>query len=204
MNNTDYLWPAVAAATLAILFPIYWIGHFSLHHDQIVEAVWADIQQLNASDALFVLIGVLTIYVYFSLMRILNDHFNYRSLNVVLWIMITVNAGFMSTLLVDIAASMMSAETLIASKDTLLTAALAVSTSAMVLFGVLDILLGVVLLRSSLALPAVLKVFAAITLIQGLFELTVVLSFMVLLIFPLALIVLATYFLREPDAVELV
>jgi hypothetical protein len=204
MKNTDYLLPSVAAASVAILFPLYWLGMFPLGGREIVALVWQDIEQISSSDAVFLLLGVLTVYVYYSLMRILNDRLNYQSLNIVLWIMIAVNALFTGTIVLDLIASTLSADALLVNRDALVGTAMAVGGGSMVLFGVLDILIGIVLLRASVPVPSVLKIFAVITLIQGCFEITLFFSFMTLIIFPLGMVVLAVYFISKPDSIEVV
>ena len=143
-------------------------------------------------------------FVYFSLMRLLNDQLNYSSLNIVLWIIIALNAIFTSTLVLDLYATTMSADTLASSEGHLVGSALTVTVGSMIVFGILDIILGVALLRAAVPVPSVLKIFAVIAIIQGVFEVTLFLSLFTIFIFPLAMIILAAVFLRNPDSIEVV
>ena len=79
-----------------------------------------------------------------------------------------------------------------------------IAAGSMILFGILDIILGIALLRAAVPVPSVLKIFAVIAIIQGVFEVSLFLSFMTLFIFPLAMIILAAAFMRNPDSIEVV
>jgi len=156
------------------------------------------------SDVLFLVLGLLTMYVYFKLIHLLNDQLNYSSLNIVIWIIIALNAIFTGTLVLDLYASTMSADTLASNEGYLVGSAMTVAAGSMILFGILDIILGIALLRAAVPVPSVLKIFAVIAIIQGVFEVSLFLSFMTLFIFPLAMIILAAAFMRNPDSIEVV
>ena len=208
MKNTDYLLPALAAVAVAILFPIYWIGQMSMGVNMdgadMAAGLFTNISTLDLSDALFLALGLLTMFVYFGLMRLLNDQLNYSSLNIVIWIIIALNAVFTATLVLDVYASTLSADTLANNEGYLVGAAMAVGAGSMIVFGILDIILGIALLRAAVPLPSVLKIFAVIAIIQGVLEVSLFLSFMTLFIFPLAMIILAAVFMRKPDSIEVV
>ncbi|HAU68560.1 MAG TPA: hypothetical protein DCW52_09215 [Gammaproteobacteria bacterium] len=143
-------------------------------------------------------------YVYFKLIHLLNDQLNYSSLNIVIWIIIALNAIFTGTLVLDLYASTMSADTLASNEGYLVGSAMTIAAGSMILFGILDIILGIALLRAAVPVPSVLKIFAVIAIIQGVFEVSLFLSFMTLFIFPLAMIILAAAFMRNPDSIEVV
>jgi len=71
-------------------------------------------------------------------------------------------------------------------------------------FGIIDIIIGlmIILQRHRFSLP--LKIFAILSLLGGVFEATIVLSFFVLILYPLALIALAIAFFRPEEVVELI
>mgnify|MGYP000845545981 FL=1 len=208
MKNTDYLLPALAAVAVAILFPVYWIGQMpmgiGMEGADMVAGLFIHISTLDLSDVLFLVLGLLTMYVYFKLIHLLNDQLNYSSLNIVIWIIIALNAIFTGTLVLDLYASTMSADTLASNEGYLVGSAMTIAAGSMILFGILDIILGIALLRAAVPVPSVLKIFAVIAIIQGVFEVSLFLSFMTLFIFPLAMIILAAAFMRNPDSIEVV
>lgn len=73
MDNTKYKLAGIAAITLAVLFPIYWIATFGFIIDNAEMAFRADFLELSGWDILFVAIGALEIYVYFSLSKYFRD-----------------------------------------------------------------------------------------------------------------------------------
>ena len=144
MKNTDYLLPALAAVAVAILFPIYWIGQMpmgiGMEGADMVAGLFINISTLDLSDVLFLVLGLLTMYVYFKLIHLLNDQLNYSSLNIVIWIIIALNAIFTGTLVLDLYASTMSADTLASNEGYLVGSAMTIAAGSMILFGILDII----------------------------------------------------------------
>ena len=72
------------------------------------------------------------------------------------------------------------------------------------MFGVIDAILGIMLLIQGRRLGITLRVFAALSLAMGLCEVTVVLSFFGLLLFPVAYVTLGIAFLRPQERLEFV
>lgn len=79
-----------------------------------------------------------------------------------------------------------------------------VTFACLIAFGVIDIVIGVILLTKGNELPSTLKVLAVISIIQGILELSVILFFLVIITFPIYMIILAIYFLRKPETLEVV
>lgn len=205
MQNNDYLIPGLATIVLAIVFPLYWLSEVPFGVADLTDALWQNLRELNFSDAVFLLMGILSIYIYYSLKKILNEQLNYKSIDVLLMIMIGVNILSVVGLLgLDLTATVLSEESVVANKNTILGLGAAINIATLIIFGLLDILLGAVLLMGTVKVPTLLKIFALVTLIQGLFEITVIFVFSVIFIFPVALIILACYFLRKPEMLEVV
>ncbi|WP_189398590.1 hypothetical protein [Arenicella chitinivorans] len=204
MQDYDYLWPGIAAALLAFLFPVYWLSEFLSGIDGLSQSVSHNIQTLSLSDAIFVVLALLTIYVYLSLRRILNDQLNFKKVDILIYLMIAVNIIFLSTIFFDIWTSIASDHSFRVVEPTLVTLAIAIGVGSLIVAGILDILLAIILLRSSTELPLIWRVFAVLTLVQGVFELSVIFHFVVIIVFPASLMVLAAAFLRKPESVELV
>jgi hypothetical protein len=69
-------------------------------------------------------------------------------------------------------------------------------------YGLISFLIGSALLYKFQDLPTLLKYFAIMTLILGVFKLTVVFGFSSILFFPISLLILAFYFIHKPEMIE--
>jgi len=204
MQNNDYLFPSIAAIALAVIFPIYWFNEFSFSTSNMEAALMENLSTLDFSDAVFLFIGLLSIYVYIGLRKILNDQLNFKSIDLLLILVVGAHVIHIATLGLDLSAITMSQQGLQEKRDVFLSIGLASLIGGSILFGLLDILIGAVLLKNADRLPTLLKIFALITLIQGVAGVSVIFSFITLLSFPVSLIILAAYFLRKPDSLEVV
>lgn len=196
MKSNDYLWPGIASVLVAVGMPFYWL----------VLAGTADLsdythrlpQGPELSDLVFIALGGLMIYIYLSLRKILHDHYNYHGADLAISLLIAACAIFhVGTLLLDYLGGQFMPESF----------ALAAGLMWVfftVLFGVMDIVLAIMLLKDRAQLSDLLFAFALINLVLGLFELTIVFSFTVLVLYPLTLLVLAVAFLRRPREIEFV
>jgi hypothetical protein len=205
MKDNDYLLPAVAALILACLFPAYWLIEIISHWSSMEAALWSNMTSFGLVDVLFLFIGMLCVYIYLSIRTLLVDRFNYQGLNVILYIMVAANILFFAGVLgLDLLASILNDSVVLRHKDTLLGMGIFLTFGGLALFGLLDIIIGIFLLRCPVELPNLLKAFAIITLVQGILGLTVLLYFAVILIYPISLIVLSIYLLSKPETIEVV
>ncbi len=202
MNKS--LYTAALAFVLAFAFPIYWVNEFFISMDDIEESIWSNISTLNLNDAFFVFVSAAPALICYLFMQKLHNDLNYKKLDILLWILIGVNLWLASTVSFDIATQLLSADTAYENRGYLVGHAMGVTAATLVIAGIVDIIIGVILLRGGELIPSILKVFGAITLVQGVFELTLVFSFVTLVVYPLALIVLGVYFLQEPESIEVV
>ncbi|MEM7610444.1 MAG: hypothetical protein AAF270_02120 [Pseudomonadota bacterium] len=196
MNNNDYLLPGIAALILALLFPSYWIIEAV-----IVEFDFASLQVKHSTGVMrlvFALTGALAIAVYMGLKQQLIDHHNYRGVDIVLALIIGVCVVFYGGVLVVEMLSPMLGEV---NGELILSI---IWIGGIMTFGVLDIVLGALLLKERRELPGLLRGFAIVNLIMGVFEVTLIFAFLTILIYPIALILLALNFLRQPEAIEIV
>ena len=202
MQNKDYLLPGVAAIFVAVISPIYWIGMSSSVGDY--DILWQDMMSLGFSDILFASILLLTIYIYLNLKNILNEQLNFNHIDLLVLIMVAINILWMSTLFIDIASAVLSENIVTQNKDAFLKINLSVGIGAIVILGIIDLLIGILLLAKSTELPTLLKIFAIMSVIQGVIGMTVFLSVTLIFIFPITMIILAMFFLRKPESLELV
>jgi hypothetical protein len=186
MTHNDYLNPGIAAILAAVLFPTYWIYEVG-----VTMAADGLRQDLGAADLVYLLVGGLLIYVYTALKRILHDHNEYHGADLVLTLMIA-SCAFMYPFL------------LIASMTVNETTFSAIWIASFIIYGALDTLLAVILLRDSKELPDIIRWFAITNLILGIAELTIVFSFATLALYPVTALILAIHFLRKPDEIAIV
>ena len=202
MQNKDYLLPGVAAIFVAVISPIYWLGMSQWVGDFYV--LGQDMMSLGFPDILFAAILLLTIYIYLNLKNILNEQLNFNHIDLLVLIMVATNILWMSTLFLDIASAVLPENIVTQNKDAFLKINLSVSIGAIVILGIIDLLIGILLLAKSTELPTLLKIFAIMSVIQGVIGMTVFLSVTLIFIFPITMIILAMFFLRKPESIEIV
>ena len=202
MQNKDYLLPGVAAIFVAVISPIYWLGMAASVGDS--DILWQDMMSLGFSDILFASILLLTIYIYLNLKNILNEQLNFNHIDLLVWIYAAINILWVSTLLLDVASAVLPENIVSQNKDTFFKIGLSVSIGAIVILGIIDFLIGILLLAKSTELPTLLKIFAIMSVIQGVLGITVVFAATLIFIFPITMIILAMFFLRKPESLELV
>ncbi len=189
MTQNNYLLPGVAALFAAVLHPIYWLSEVSANMGP--EGLRTDIGLL---DAVFILLIGLTAYIYYSLKRILNDHCEYHRADTLLTIAVWVTiAGAVTLFVVGIFFSNHS--------DLPMTVAFPV---VLLMHGAVDTILGIQLLRDSDQLPGLVKGIGVVVLLLGIANLSLIMTFLTLILFPVFALMLALLFLREPEAVEFV
>jgi len=196
MNNNDYFWPGIAAITVAFLFPVYWIYEIAM-----METMFSFSDYLHSSGPaswIFLLIGALNAYVYYAFKHQLYNHHNYRDADVVLGILIAVCCAFYLGMFAVNALSPWFGT----SYNSI--ALMSIWVGSLIVFGVLDILLAVLLLRNSKELPVLVRVFAVVNLLLGIFEVTVLFSIAAILLFPIAVFILALNFWQKPEVIEIV
>jgi hypothetical protein len=205
MNNSDYTLPCIAAIALAILFPIYWVA-------AILSGIFdSDINFYHSSigfswlDLLFVFVGLLTIYVYLCLKRLLNDQYGFSGVNLPLNILIACSAiYFFGLAALDLVMDLFGAGFGLSAHKFILNANISIGVGGTLVFGVADILMGVLLLKNADNDSGILKIFAIVVIIQGIFEITIVFSPALIAIFPIMMIVLTLLFMHKPDVLEVI
>ena len=202
MNRNSAL-PGYTAIALALLFPIYWLSALGLGEQSFLEAFLADVTRVSARDALFVLIGAMEIYVYLALRKILLEHLHGSVPAILLLLMAVVVGLFHATVMFDVILAFTPglAE---ATREYLITACAVLAIAGLFVYAVLAVVLSITLLAGKIELPALLKVFAVLLLVCCLLHFTIVLGVINIILFPVALLVLAVFFLRGGHEVEIV
>ena len=199
MTNDEYLWPGIISIVVVALSPIYW-GYVVL--SDYIDGIGLG---LVFSDGVFFVLYALMIYVYSSLRRILHDQNNYHRIDVLITLMIGTCAFYaVGSIALEVFAPVIDDQFGGTRHESILTISTLLTVSCIVVFGVIDILIAAVMLRNSQQLPDLMKTFAVVTLIQGVFEVTIIFSVFSILIYPIATLILAIHFLRKPEMVEVV
>ena len=185
----DYLLPGIIALFLAIIFPVYWVLMFNSRLEEVAN--WAGLIQpkLDIYSWVFLFIGAISIYLYAYLKKILHDQLNFKKVDVLLTLIIINSAIFYSGIF---------------ALDWTTTGVHIFGVICIVIFGILDIVIGILLLANNRDLPSYLVILAVISLLLGLFEVSVIFSIASIVIYPLYLMFLAVFFLRKPETVEVV
>ncbi|RDX36964.1 hypothetical protein DZA50_02830 [Kangiella sp. HD9-110m-PIT-SAG07] len=194
----DYLLPGILSILLAILFPVYFVLVIYTRLDSDSASTVLD-PKFDFYSWLFLFIGAVSIYLYLYFKKILNDQLNFKSIDILLLLMV-INSVifFVGVFITDVLSYFGQAEAWTTFGIHIL------SISCMIIFGVLDIIIGIILLANHSKTPVFLTILAAISILLGLFEVSIVYSAASIIIFPLYLIFLAIYFLRTPETIEVV
>lgn len=196
MSDNQNTYAAVGAIALAVLFPIYWLVEIGTSHGDASMDVLAN--GLSPMDFVFLAVGALNAFFYISIRRVLYEHYHFSRLNFVFASLVGVCVIFyVGTFAADGAAVFIG-------QDLASTVVALLTFFAIIAFGILDILVGVMLLRNADTRSDLLRIFAIASLIMGIMEITIILSIVALVIFPITVALMAVYFLREPEAVEFV
>lgn len=202
--NREFFVPGLVAIVLAILFPLYWFsGVFSGSDLSLLELFKADVVRLSLIDALFVLIGLMEIYLYLSLRRLLQQHLQGGLSAVLSAIMAALIGVLTATVLFDVFLAVgpgLSA----AMEDRLVLAAGVMLLGSSLLIGLVGLVLAINLLILKGGSGGLRKLFAVFLMISSILTLTVLLSPIAVLVYPLALLLLGAWFLRGELEVEVV
>lgn len=190
-------WLSVAAAVLLPLaFIVDGLTELAVEFGDI-DIPWG----VGPGDALFLLYAGLLVYVLKSFKSLMYEYYSFREIGIVInmaifWTIIF----FVGSFIIELALT-----TVWPPDDLGLPVVLLVFwIVGLVVFGIIDILLGIIILRHRNRFSTSITVFAGLSLAIGFFEGTVVLSFLTLLLGPASFVVLAYIFLRKPEEVEFV
>lgn len=202
MSSTSYLKPGIAAILLALLFPVYWTYILATLGGDVIETIRHNFMTLHWSDALFVVIGALEVYLLISLAKVFADIIDSKAIRILLLIMAASSFVFHFLVVVDLflATFQIAGST----ADTIINVSLGIALAVDTLHVLAGLILAILLLANKSENSPLIKAFAIILLLISLFDLTLFLSVLNLALYPIALIVLAVYFLKEPQTIEVV
>lgn len=196
MNERRYHLHAIAACLVAVGLPVFWMLDIALSG----LGDWRSIatQRFNIGDLVFLALGGLMIFAYLGLRDWLRERLNYRNLDWPLLILMGLTAVFHGVFFLLALAS------LLLPADAIALLGITAWIGFSVLFGVVDIAIAIVLVRDRDQLPGLLILYAVISGLLGLLELTVILSVGALVLIPLQMAVLALTLVYRPDVLEVI
>lgn len=203
MEQREQFMSGIATIALAVLFPIYWIMNLSQSQGSFGASIEANLLSLDLSDLLFLIIGILEVYIYLSLLKTLKDYTGTAATQLLLMLMCATVIVFHSTLIFDFyfATVQVHAPQMV---DSLNLIATVISIGGLVVYSIIGLVFSVLLMMKANEISALIKVFSVLLLLTCALQITVIFSFVSILLFPAALLVLAIHFLKSPSSVEVV
>ncbi len=190
-------WAAIAAAGLMpVAFIVAGIEEAAFDLGVMRRAVG-----LGAADFLLLVFGAVMVYVLIELKRMLFERYSYRGLDDIIalaiaWTVVNYGGSFALQSFFSTVGPRFGA-----SAEVVITVFWIVCIGV---FGIIDAILGIMLLIQGRRFGIPLLVFAAFSVAMGLCEVTVILSLFGLLLFPIAYISLGVAFLRPEERLEFV
>ncbi|UCG61357.1 MAG: hypothetical protein JSV52_13710 [Candidatus Zixiibacteriota bacterium] len=200
MESNKFAFAGWLAVVQAIIFPIAFVMAI------IEQGIAAGLLKIDRpffgpSDVLMLIFTAIAIYVLLMFKRLLNEHYEYHDLNLLIYIsiwwaimfqVIGLGLGYLMIVLWPV--------------DKVLFAVLYLVffAGAMVAIGIVDILIAIKLLKIKEHFSELIRAFAYISMGAGICEVSVLLSPLSLVLVPVSAIVLAMIFFRDRHQVEYV
>ena len=161
----------IAAIALAVLFPLYWVYIISTGTFDSGVNYYQTTLEFGFDDVWLILLGALSIFVYWSLKKVLDNHLGYGAIGVPIIIAIVACGVYTFGLAgLDAFMSIFSNQVGLSTHKFVFGAQYLIGVVFMIVFGVADILIGVLILKNADHDSAVLKVLAIAMIIQGILE----------------------------------
>lgn len=200
MEEGKYNLAGWLAIVQAVLFPVgIVIGIIEAG----VAAEFFDIKRpfVGPADLLMIVFTAIAIYTLLMFRKLLHERYEYHDLDLLIIISIWWAIVFQG---IGLALGILT--TIMWPVDKILFAVVYVAffTAAMVTIGIVDILVAVKLLRVKEKFSEYIRGFSYVTMAAGIFEVTVLLSPLALILIPVSAIFLALIFFRDQQAVDFV
>jgi hypothetical protein len=153
------------------------------------------------ADLLYIAYIGFTVYTLIKLRQLLNERFGFHEIDGLITLAVVWNILIPATLLLLVLILLVLGA---ASRELAVIAMLSHFAVSMLMAGVINILIGVKLMKLRDSMSEMLKVFTFLTLAAGIAMVSLILSPLALLITPIWCLLLGLIFLREREAVEFV
>lgn len=156
---------------------------------------------IGPSDLLMVIFTAIAIYTFLMFRKLLNERYDYHDLDLLILISIWWAIIFQA---VGLGLGVIAMLYWPVDKVIMVVVYLVFMTAAMVTIGIVDILIAVKLLKIKETFSEYVRVFAYITIIAGICEVSVIFTPLSLVLIPVTAVVLALIFFRDKHEVEFV
>ena len=200
MESNKYAFVGWLAIVQAVMFPLIFI--LGIAERGIALGVF-DIDKpfFGPSDVLMLVFTAIAIYTLLMFKRLLNEHYDYHDLDLLILISIGWTVMFQ---VVGLGLGFLMITLWPVDEVVFAIVYLVFFASAMVTIGIVDILIAVKLLKIKEHLSEYIRVFAFVTMAAGICEVSVLLAPLSLLLIPVTAIVLALIFFKDKHVVEYV
>jgi hypothetical protein len=201
MNGNRYSLAGWLAIAQAVVFPAAIVA--SIAQGALGAAINSRFvaSALGPSDILFVTFTGMVIYTLYMLRHLLNERYGFHEIDTLITIAIWWNVIFQVTMLALQGVQMVAWQIPEVASGIVF---LLFLSSSMLIGGIVDIVIGIKLLKAKDRLSDLLTVFACITLVSGFSQATVILTPLSMILLPVWCVTLAMIFLRSKEEVQFV
>lgn len=190
-------WLALVAA---VIFPVSFV--LGILESAVADKAFGyDGPVLGPSDGVSVIFTILAIYVLVVFRRFLHDRYQFHGIDGLITLSILWSILFELTSLAIGALAMIAWPV---DEGITLVMTLSILGMFMLAVGIIDLLIGIRLLQAKQQFSEMVRVFAVLTLLSGIFEVSLLLSPLALLLVPVHFVLLGLILLREREEAEFV
>jgi len=200
MKDNPYQLAGIMAIMYAIIFPLAFVIGF-LQQLIISVKLHSTMPNIGPADGLMIIGTIMMVYVMLRFKDMLNNHYSYKRIDrlivISVWWMIVfqICAVAVKGLLLWMHP---------VDKFTVFYIKIPLMVIALLTIGIVDLMIAVRLLKDREQLSELMQVFAYMSLVAGISEVTVILSPIAIILVPVSSVVLGMIFLREKEEMEFV
>ncbi len=200
MQDNRFAAAGWASIVAAVVFPLAFVVEGI--HEAAFE--WTDsvfTVAVGPGDFLFLLYAALTVYLLKEFKSLMYEQYSFKEISTIIsvaifWVIVFFGGSFVLELLLA---------TVWPHNDIGLPLVLIIFwVMGVAIFGIIDIILGIIILRQRHRFSQAVKIFAILSVVTGVCEATLILSFLTLVLVPASCAVLAYIFLKKVEEVEFV
>lgn len=200
METKNYSTPGWLALAAAVLFPLAII--VSIISQAVLSLGIRNYRPtFDIGDVIFLIYTIIVVYVFLQFKKLLNERYNFSELNV----MIMISIWWM--IFIEVLSFVMSLVMLFVwPVDDIAFAVVfgSIFAISVVLIGIIDIMIAVKLFRNSDKFSDTFTVFAYVSIISGICEISIILAPLSLVLAPITMVVIGMIFLQEKREMEFV
>ncbi|UCG62256.1 MAG: hypothetical protein JSV52_02925 [Candidatus Zixiibacteriota bacterium] len=200
MDENRFTAAGWASIVAAVVFPLAFVVEGI--HEAALEYVDSGFTVgVGPGDFLFLLYAALTVYLLKEFKSLMYEQYSFKEISTIIsvaifWVIVFFGGSFVLELLLA---------TVWPHNDIGLPLVLIIFwVTGIAIFGIIDIILGIIILRQRHRFSYSVKVFAGLSIATGVCEATLILSFLTMVLVPVSCAVLAYIFLHKVEEIEIV